>query len=203
MSTIGTVAKKVWIPALATCGGTASVVFEVAKLVSHPGSMELEEISRKNLHPMAIHSIEELEREALEGKILPESIIRRYGLPRHFQEISEEAKKGSPSVASEIPAEFRAIAHTLLPIRNGIYANEGRIISFRGLVPLGEQTGNLVVHLGGVFSSRCSEAAIHRLLQEQAECPEFLEMADKVSVLDYEGTTLQALTKRAKEELRL
>lgn len=203
MYTAKTAAKKVLICALATCGGTAGVMYEIAKLINHPGSLELEELKKRVLHPAATSSLEELEREAIDGKILPESVIRRYGLPRHFEAMKEEAERDAPSVASEIPAEFRAIAHTLLPIRNGIYANEGRIISFRGLVPLGEQTGNLVVHLGGVFSARCSAAAITRLLDEQAQCPGFLEMADKVNVLDYEGTTLQALTKRAKQELGL
>jgi hypothetical protein len=178
-------------------------MFVVAKAILGGEEGDLWKIIPEILAPVAEDSIRKLELEAVDGQIVPESVLRRYGLPSHFQEMNKEAQLGAMSVAREIPPEIRAVAHTLLPLTNGVYSNEGRIISFKGLVPLGPQEGNLVVHLGGVFSSGCTQGEIEKLLREQAEDSEFLQAADRVGILDYEGTQLQRATLRAKKVLGL
>jgi hypothetical protein len=115
----------------------------------------------------------------------------------------QEAASGMASVAGEITADVRAIAHTLLPIKNGVYVNEGRMITLKGLVPLGPQSGNLVAHLAGVFSSGCTKEEIESLLAEQAKDTEFLALIDRVSTIDYSGTTLREVTARAGKFLNL
>lgn len=190
--------------AFVTCGGRGGMLFESAKaLLANPEGGEISEVIPEGARKLAQKSLTQLEAEAEEGQITANSILRRYGLPAHFHEMAREAASGCESVAGEISAEVRSIAHTLLPLTNGVYQNEGRIISFKGLVPLGEQKGNLVVHLAGVFACHCSKKEIEALLAEQAKDPEFLRLADKVGTLDYDSTVLQELTLRAKEELGL
>lgn len=201
-------AAKVLVPALITCGGVAGPLFASARAIQAHGQGELTEILPSEVHPFSKPAVEKLIRDLTAGvkggKISPEVVMRRFGLPKHFQEMKWEADQELPSVAREIPPQFRAVAHTLLPLRaDGAYANEGRIISFKGLVPLGSQDGVLVVHLSGVFSCRCSKKAVEALLAEQAQDPQFLAMADQVKELDYEGTQLQRVTKMAKAELGL
>jgi hypothetical protein len=189
--------------ALVTCGGVNGPFYLVARQIASSGGGELGFILKGELGIVADATISKLRYYAQNGHITPNSVLSRYGFPQHFHEMNEEAQKGMNSVAREVPAEYRAVAHTLLPIRNGVYSNEGRIISFKGLVPLGPQTGNLVAHLGGIFSSGCSDAEINALLAAQAEDVDFLKMADKVGTLDYDGTRLQRDTLAAKKEMRL
>lgn len=192
---------EVLIPSLATCGGNAGGMYEAAKAIKGAREGELESFMTS---PLATLSLGRLAEEAKRNSLTTESVLFRYGHPKHFQEMNLEAKRGMLSVAEEIPAEIRAVAHTLLPLRpDGTYSNEGRIISFKGLVPLGPQEGILVAHLAGVFSCRCSKQAVEKLLHAQALDPEFMAMADKVKLLDYEGTRLQRATQAAKAELGL
>lgn len=196
-------AAIVLIPSLATCGGDVGMLFSVARAIKEHGEGELWEIVPEDLNPVARKSLEQLEKEAVGGVITPKSVIQRYGLSSHFHEMNRQAKAGMASVAGEIPADIRAIAHTLLPVRNGVYTNEGRTVTLRNLVPLGLQKGNLVAHLSGVFASDCSDREIEELLRKQANDPEFLAMADRVGVIDYKGTKLQEVTLRAKKILDL
>lgn len=196
--------SAVLVPSLATCGGDTGPLFQVARAITEKGKGELWVIVPELLHPLAQPSLKKLEAESRDGIITTESVLRRYGLPAHFHEMNDEANRGMASVAREIPPEIRAIAHTLLPLReDGTYVNEGRTIRFRGIVPLGAQDGVLVVHLAGVFACKCSKEAVRELLHEQASDPELMSMVDKVKTLDYEGTQLRKATLRAKEELGL
>jgi hypothetical protein len=197
-------ALKVLVPSLATCGGDVGMLFGVASTLADKESGELWEIVPKYLSPVAMKSLTCLTEEAIGGEITPESVIRRFGLPKHFHEMHKEAMAGMASVAGEIPADIRAIAHTLLPVsKDGIYANEGRIIAIKNLVPLGPQKGNLVAHLSGVFASGCTDAEIEKLLHEQALDTEFMVLADKVGIIDYGGTKLREVTERARKALDL
>lgn len=206
MSIITEKAIELLVPSFATCGGDQGEMFWVARSIVGSSSSDLRTLIEKTpdiLAPIREDAIKKLEKEAKNGTIGPASVLRRFGHPNHYWEMEDQANRGLDSVAREIPIEIRAVAHTLLPITNGVYSNEGRIISFRGLVPLGPQDGNLVVHLGGVFSSRCTQKEIEELLREQAKDIEFLKAADKVGELNYEGTQLQRATIRAKEALGL
>lgn len=200
-------AGKVLVPALATCGGVAGPLYRLALSIKEKGEGELTSLMPREVNPLSMASITklyaDLSRIAGNERVLSKHVLARFGHEEHFLAMKKEAELKLVSVADEIPAEYRAVAHTMLPIKNGVYANEGRIISFKGLVPLGAQKGNLVVHLGGVFSSCCSNRAIQNLLEVQANDPEFLKLADKVKVLDYEGTRLQRFTFAAKDELQL
>jgi hypothetical protein len=197
-------AVSVLIPSLATCGGDVGMLFGTAMAIKQKGEGNLWEIIPEHLIPVARQSLEQLEKEAFGGILTAKSVVRRYGLPEHFHTMREQATdKRIVSVAREIPIHSRAIAHTLLPVKNGVYANEGRIITLKGLVPLGPQKGNLVAHLSGVFASGCSDREIEELLHEQALDPDFLAMADRASIIDYEGTNLQQDTLRAKKALNL
>lgn len=196
-------ASSVLIPSLSTCGGDLGPLFLVAQAIKKTSEGELREIIPKKLTPVAEQSILRLEKEAVGGKILPESVTRRYGLPPHFHEMNSQAQLGMDSVAREIPVDIRPVAHTLLPLRKGVYQNEGVKISFKSLVPLGPQEGILVAHLAGVFSCHCSVEMIEKLLQEQAKDTKFMEMASRVGKLDYGSTQLQRATVRAKEALGL
>lgn len=196
-------ALDVLIPSLVTCGGDVGMLYGLAKALAVSGEGELWNALPRPFNPQAEKSVLALEAEAQQGAVVPESVIRRYGLPKHFHEMQKEAEAKVPSVAGEIPAEIRAIAHTLLPVKDGVYTNEGRIITLKGLVPLGEQKGYLVAHLSGVFSSGCTKEEIERLLAEQASDMEFLIQADKVGTIDYTGTKLQEFTLRAKTALNL
>lgn len=203
MTLITRPALKALVPSLATCGGDVGPMFAVALALNNQEPGILDNMVPKELLPVAEQSIQKLQEQSIKGVITARSVLHRYGLPDHYRDMNEEVQLGVLSVAREIDPEIRAVAHTLLPIVNGIYSNEGRIISFKGLVPLGPQVGNLVVHLGGVFSSGCTRAEIEAILWEQAQNTEFLRAADKVGELNYEGTQLQRATKRAKEALGL
>jgi hypothetical protein len=117
--------------------------------------------------------------------------------------MNAEAQQGMNSVAVEIPVEARAFFHTLLPVTDGRYRNAGVEVKIDGLVPLGPQEGELVAHLGGVFSSGCSKEQIKALLAEQALDQQFMTMARQVKGFDYRGTILAKATYRAKEKLGL
>lgn len=196
-------ASQVLVSSLATCGGNRGLLFPVAKAIAEKKEGSLREIVQEILHPVAQGSIERLEAEAKDGMIEPESVLRRYGMPKHFHEMNTEAQLGMKSVAREIPSEYRAVAHTLLPLKDGVYSNAGHSINFRGLVPLGPQAGIQVAHLAGIFSCGCSDAEVEALLEEQSRDEEFLKAVSSVALLDYSGTQLQAATKRAKEILGL
>lgn len=195
------------VSSLATCGGDAFMLFDVAEAIQKHGEGELWRVVPTNLSPMAKNSLAELEAEVINGEITPLSVLRRFGSPKHFQAMNEQAKKGMRSIADNIPADIRPIAHTLLPVTpiegGWVYANGGRYVTLKGLVPLGPQEGNLVVHLAGVFNSSCSRKEIEKLLQEQEENDEMMAMADRVGTIDYSGTNLQKVTIGAKEALNL
>ncbi len=203
MTLITSQALKVLVSSLATCGGDVGPMFIVATALNKSALENLEGMIPADLMPIAENSIQKLKEQGINGVITANSVLHRYGLPDHYRDMNEEAQLGVLSVAREIEPEIRAVAHTLLPLTNGIYQNEGRIISFEGLIPLGSQRGNLVAHLGGVFSSRCTKKEIEQLLFEQASDMEFMKAVDRVGTLNYEGTQLQRATKRAKEALGL
>lgn len=194
------------VPALVTCGGDMGPLFAVARLLSDvkpENPMALLGDVPGPLAMIAEASLAKVEREAENGVATQGSVLNRYGLPKHFHEMNEDAQLGMDSVAREIPAGIRAVAHTLLPIKDGVYANGDVTIRFKGLTPLGPQEGNLVVHLGGVFLSHCPRGELDCLLAEQAKDEEFMAMARKAGTIDYEGTQLQRATQRAKESLGL
>lgn len=195
--------SEILAASFATCGGDRGPLFLVAREIKGASGGELREIIPELLAPAAEHSVAKLEEEAVEGKIVPESVIRRYGLPPHFHEMNGQTQLGMDSVAREIPTDIRPVAHTLLPLHKGIYENEGVRISFKGLVSLGPQEGILVAHLAGRFSCRCSQEVVAGLLREQAKDVGFMEMASRVGTLDYGGTQLRAATRRAKALLGL
>lgn len=204
MATIKPEVLSALVASLATCGGDRGPMLPVAKAIRGSAGGELREIVPDILHPLAENSITHLEREAIEGEILLDSVLFRYGSPAHFEEMKKEASNESlVSVAAEISAEIRPLAHTLLPLKNGIYENRGKRLALKGLVPLGPQDGQLVAHLAGVFSLQSPKSSIQKLLVEQAECPELVTALDSVSTIDYEGTSLREATLRAKDILGL
>ncbi|MDD3480886.1 MAG: hypothetical protein PHW75_01515 [Patescibacteria group bacterium] len=189
----------------ATCGGDGGPMFPAALAIA-AGKNSLLGAVPKELLPATKRSLGMLEKEAVQGKITSLSVLRRYGNPSHFRDMKEEAaNKQLFSVAAEVPANLRPLLHTLLPVRNGRYENQGLVITLNGLVPLGPQKGLIVAHLAGSFSCYCQQEEIDDLLKAQTECPEFMEMlkTHNGTTFDYEGTRLQAATKRAKHLLGL
>ena len=189
------------IASLATCGGVYGPQFRLALSLAESEGGNLEVILPRDVLKAYAETISSLSGSSDSSLITPGSVLSRFGSPKHFHDMNSEAQRGMDSVAREIDPSIRAVAHTLLPVHNSVYMNEGRVIRFKGLVPLGPRGRNMVVHLGGIFASCCSDSEIRELLAAQAEDMEFLKMADSIGTLDYEGTQLQKATQMAKKQL--
>ena len=198
---------SVHVPALATCGWRMSQIRDLALALSKADEGEVWDIVPEGINPMERMTLCKLEAEATGGMITPESVVRRYALPAHTLDMDKDAHSGMPSTSFEIPVELRAVAHTGLYVVDGIYSNGKVSFPVKNLVPFGEQTGQIMAHLAGCFSTRCSKEFMKEICSAQAQDERFMAIARQVEArggLDYAtAPKLSAETKLAKEELGL
>lgn len=186
-------ARELLAVSLASCGGPIGPFYQLAGKLSGDDELSFkdEELIRTVL-PTTSNSVTTI------------SIWKKFASIEHYQEMKEQAEMGLFSVAHEIPKEIRPLLHTFLPIdEKGTYTNKGRVLTLKGLVPLGPQRGQLVAHLGAVFSARLPKGQVEQFKQEQAEHVELLMNVDKLDEFDFTGLKLRALTEIAKEKLGL
>jgi hypothetical protein len=200
-------ALAVLVPALGTCGYKASSIHRLALTLSTASEGKLESLVGSDLNAMEDMTIGKLLAELTDGIVTPESVVRRYAIPGHTRDMDIAAKSGMPSTSAEIPEDVRAVAHTALWIRDEVYDNGKVAFSVRGLVPLGDQSGNLIVHLAGSISSRCSYEFLSEINKAQAEDTLFMTQARLIAKrggLDYRvAPVLTRNTLEAKQELGL
>jgi hypothetical protein len=196
-------ALAVLVPALGTCGYRASSIHRLALTLSTATEGELESLVGSDLNAMENMTIGKLMAESREGVVTPESVVSRYALPAHTRDMDFAAKPGMPSTSSEIPGDIRAVAHTAMWIRDGVYDNGKVSFPVRGLVPLGDQSGNLIAHLAGSINSQCSEVFLAEISKLQSEDELFMREAKLIAAcggLDY--ATAPELTKNTREAKR-
>ena len=205
MARLTDTARDVLIPGIAACGWDHGMMRPVVLELAKAGEGELRELISPPLVSVADTVFTRIEVESEGGRIRAESVIRWLALHGHTEEMNGQAQLGLDSVALEIPPGYRALAHTGLPIRDGIYDNGQVSFPVLGLVRLGSQEGELFAHLSAVFTSYCSRQFMDEILALQAVDPLFMRMAREVEAnggLDYrKAPHLRAATLRAKEEL--
>lgn len=178
--------RDVFVPAILTCGGIVGMFYPY---ISHVQRI-MEGQSFADVLPsqaMVLPPVVKMEHVAEEtgGMISAWTVLQRFGLPAHFQDMAREVSEGLDSVAKEIPTELRAVAHTLLPLEDGFYRNEDVEIRIENLVEIGPQDGNLVAHLAGCFASLCGDEEIAQLKKAQARDADFMSAARKMHLIDY------------------
>jgi hypothetical protein len=200
-------ALAVLVPALGTCGYKDSSIHKLAMLLSTATEGRLEDIVGDSLNAMEAMTLEKLDAESVSGLITPEAVFSRYALPNHTRDMDMAAKPDIPSTSFEIPEEIRAVAHTALWLRDGIYDNGKVSFPVKGTIPLGKQDGNLFVHLAGCIASGCTTEFLEGVTRKQSENELFMRQARIIASmggLDYENApVLRRNTLQAKKELGL
>jgi hypothetical protein len=136
---------------LISCGGTRGAMQAIAARLKASDSLDLTEILGK------LVIVSEPIREIMATCQSVNGAIDTEGLVRHFSSVSHLHKMSdlSVTVASELPKEQIAVAHTLLPLTlvegNYCYDNGEAHVRIDGLVQIGPSKGQPYAHLAGII----------------------------------------------------
>lgn len=136
---------------LVSCGGTRGAMQAIAARLKASDSMDLTEILGK------LVIVSEPIREIMATCQGVNGVIDAEGLVQHFSSVTHLHKMSdlSVTVASELPKEQIAVAHTLLPLilvgGNYCYDNGKAHIKIEGLVQVGVAKGQPYAHLAGLI----------------------------------------------------
>lgn len=183
----------------ASCGGRMTMMSEVARrLVNSESAKEVFATFCE------IPAVAELLRtcEKVNGVVDTEGVVRHFSSVNHFEKIEREGT----SIASELPKEVRAFAHTLLPVTivGGKYLVEhgDSITELKGLVPIGKPDGVPYAHLAALIW--LPDDLIWTDVSDEQTRNQIGAAGANIEIIDYDNAPLlQSETSRFVNELGL